>query len=58
MEGIQFFQMKGLYRLFKKEGDYKLVKIHVQNLEVHFKNHLTDFNQTWHKAFLGELTKF
>ena len=50
--------MKGPYRLFQKEGDYKLVKIHVQNLEVHFKKHLTDFNQTWHKAFLGELTKF
>ena len=49
MKGIQVCSKKGP-RLLPRGDNYEIAKIHWRNL----KNHTSNFNQTWHKVFLGE----
>ena len=51
---FKFVQMKGPV-LFQGGDNYEIAKIHRWNLKIFFlQNHLANFNQTWHKASLGE----
>ena len=49
MKGIQVCSNKEP-RLFPRGDNYEIVKTHGRNK----KNHTSNFNQTWHKVFLGE----
>ena len=51
--GIQICSKKGLHP-FPMEDNYDIAKTFTKFKNLLLKNHLANFNQTWHKASLGE----
>ena len=55
VKGTQFCSSEGP-GLFPRGGNYEIAKIHWRNFKknLSLQIHWANFNQTWHKAFLGD----